>query len=375
MKIIDLNKEPAYWPGFYGLPEKIYGADPLYVKSSADSVRCCLEDTGSALAMLPLIVLGGDNKVAARLVVSIPRQPPAGEQERPGVFGFFEACRDFEPVKAMFDHGREWLWGKGIRKVVGPMDGDTWHKYRFNIGPFERSPFLMEPYNPHYYPELWERYGFRPLAGYYSKYIPELGKVLPSQERFFRRCLKNGFRFRSFRKRDYDSELDILYDLSRAIFAENFYYTDISRQGFKELYNGAAAIIKEELIWFASDKEGEYCGFVFALPDYYEAVRSLRGKKDLWSKIKFLYNRQKTDTLNVKTLGVLKKYHGSGLGPALIYKAYLEGYKLGFSDANMCLIHETNPSGRLDGGEGEVSRRYMLYEKYIQEAELSSAGK
>ena len=51
------------------------------------------------------------------------------------------------------------------------MDGDTWHRHRLNVGPFDDPPFLLEPYNPPYYPEIWEEAGFQVLARYFSKQV------------------------------------------------------------------------------------------------------------------------------------------------------------------------------------------------------------
>lgn len=364
MRIVDLNEEPEFWPQFFGLPAAVYGDDPCYVKPPGSYAQGVVDrSTATAGGSLPLLALDRDCAPVARLVVILPEQLPVGEKDRVGMVGLFESLDHFTAVQGLFDQAGKWLVGKGIGKMVGPMDGDTWHKYRINIGPCHRPPFLMEPYNPPYYPKLWVDCGFTTLAGYYSKHIPDLSRAMAGLEKFYNRCLRNGFSFRPFRKRHFAEELDILYDLSCATFADNFYYLKITRDSFKGLYAGAGAIILEKLIWFALDKSGQYCGFSFALPDYHEAVRSLGGKTDIWSKLRFLYNRRKANTLNAKSVGVLKQYQGSGLGPALTYKAYLEGYRHGFPAANLCLIHEANSSGRLDADQGEVSRRYLLYEK------------
>jgi hypothetical protein len=76
-------------------------------------------------------------------------------------------------------------------------------------------------------------------------------------------------------------------------------------------------------------------------------------------------NRRKADALNLKTVGVDQTYRGAGLGNALMYKAYYEGVRKGFKKANMCLFHQDNLSGRIDGGAGDIMRTYHLYEYEI----------
>jgi hypothetical protein len=50
-----------------------------------------------------------------------------------------------------------------------------------------------------------------------------------------------------------------------------------------------------------------------------------------------------------------------------MYKAYQGGFDAGLKKANMCLFHEDNASGRLDGGKGEHLRTYQLYELPVNE--------
>ncbi len=72
-----------------------------------------------------------------------------------GLIGFFEAANEPEPVRELLREAASWLRAQGAKQVVGPMDGDTWHRYRVNAGPFDEPPFLLEPVNPPYYRDLW----------------------------------------------------------------------------------------------------------------------------------------------------------------------------------------------------------------------------
>jgi len=308
-----------------------------------------------------------NGKPVSRLIARISPELKDENGENIGMIGFFESFDNPDAVKSILDDAVKWLKGEGVGEIIGPINGDTWHKYRFNAGPFCQTPFMMEPYNKPYYCRLWEENGFVSLSHYYSKHVPDTLKVTERTEKYCKRLERRGFTFRKFKKNDFISEIKIIYKLSCPIFSDNYLYTEISESDFVDMYAGVDSFINPDLIWFALDPEGEYAGFVFAFPDYFKALLSMKGKKGIIAKIKFLLNKGKADTLNVKTLGVLPEYRGNGLVMALMHKAYDSGIKAGYSKANLCLIREGNSSGRVDMDAGAASREYNLY-KYKMHA-------
>jgi GNAT superfamily N-acetyltransferase len=360
--IVDLNREPGEWAAFCNLPATVYSDDPYYLASAPERLKDEIFRT-SAEQLILLARRDGQAvaRVCARIVDNLVEGQPIG------VLGFFEARSDYEAVAGMLDQAVEWLRDRGIARVIGPMNGDTWHKYRFNVGPFDRPPFLMEPYNPPHYAELWQRYGFQVLAEYNSKHVPDVEAILPTMKRYYDRSIGQGMTYRPFNLKRYDDELRLFYELSCEIFAGNPFYKSISFDEFKELYIDSRTIIHENHVWFCRDKNGEYAGFVFSFPDYFAAVQKMDGRRNLWAKVKFVLNRGKADTLNIKTVGAVPAHRGRGLGSALMYKAYQEGFNAGLKKANMCLFHEDNASASLDGGKGERLRTYQLYELSINE--------
>ena len=360
LQLVHLNKNSDCWDQFYRLPEKIYGNDANYCNASIESSKKNVNRPEFINRQLPLLVVDGSESIA-RLVVRTTDNLARTESVEIGLFGFFESKNNAEAVKLLFDEGIKWLVRQGISTIIGPMDGDTWHKYRFNVGPFDSRPFMMEPYNPDYYSNLWEKYGFCVLSKYYSKRVLDIENILPKFERIYNQSQREYFRFRRFRLDVFDDELKILYDLSCRIFTNNYYYSKISEKDFLSLYKDLKYIIDPNLVWFCQDKNNGYAGFIFSFPDYFDSLKSMNGKSSLWARTKFLLNRKNADILNIKTLGITPESRGMGLGHALMYKVYYEGLKLGYKKANMCLIHEENASSRMDGGQGIIFRHYHLY--------------
>lgn len=302
-----------------------------------------------------------DGRPSARIVA---RRSPTLRDESGlpfGMLGFFEALSGSEEaVSRLFEASIAWLRETGAGAILGPMDGDTWHKHRLNVGPWDDPPFLLEPWNPPYYPALWESHGFQVLERYLSKRV-EAGPVADFLEPKRQAALAAGYRLRRLDPKRLREELRTIYSISVRIFARNFLYTDIPEEEFFALYAGARSLLDPDLVWFAQSTEGEDVGFLFAFPDRFRAVAAMRGRRDPLALLRFFLHRNETDTVNMKTVGVLPEHRRAGLGAALMGQGHRIAREKGYRFANHCLFREGNPSGEMDGGTGRVMRKYHLY--------------
>lgn len=361
----DPGRASAALDAFLALPDDVYRGDPFYTATPRADVLAGLRRPEFAAAQRALVALEAPegHRPLARLVA---RRSPALRDAAGlplGMLGFFEAVdgpAGREAVEALFAEAVRWLREIGAGEVVGPLDGDTWHRYRVNAGPFDQPPFLLEPYNPPWYPALWEGAGFRILETYASTWVDTESAARRLEPRH-REALAAGYRLRPFAAMRFEDELAETYRLSVAVFAGNFLYTDISEDEFLALYAGARALIDPGLIWFARSPAGEDVGFLFAYPDLFRAVAAMRGRRDLAAKLSFLWHRRGASAVNVKTLGVLPEHRRSGVGAALMYRVHVEALERGLKRANHCLFREGNPSGGMAGEGAKLLRRYHLY--------------
>ena len=313
-----------------------------------------------------LFYVSSDPSIQSRtLALVVARISPAIKDEdgKPvGMLGFFDAVEAFEPAEEVLCAADQWLRENGCESIVGPMDGDTWHKYRFNVGPASDPPFLLEPTNPCYYQELYTKSGFEIVDRYHSLRVDEIGAVLPTLKPAFDLATNAGYRFRPIRLNHFSDELKTIHEISSTAFQDNFLYDDISLNEFLSLYLEAKSLIRPELVWFVEDSNGQEIGFLFCLVDSFRAVAAMKGESGIFAKLRFLWSRSSADAVNFKSIAVLPEHRRAGLGGALMYQGYRESLKLGFSKANLCLIRDGNPSSRLDGGNSRILRRYELYQ-------------
>lgn len=336
--VLDAARDRGALDAFLDLPAEIYRGQPHCGAPARAALMASLlrERFRGAKRVL---VAGENGRPLARIVARISPTLRDEQGRRLGLLGEFEACDRADAVRVLFTAAQAWFRHCGVETIVGPMDGDTWHRYRINTGPFDRPPFFLEPINPPYYARLWERAGFDALENFYSAHMPDVRQAMPKLGRIAGRALAHGYRLRPLQKSRLHWELKAVHEISRAIFAKSLLYTDISWEEFLTLYSGLVPLLDPELVWFADAPDGETIGFMFAYPEPRDG-----------------------GTVNYKTVGVLPSHQRKGVCAALVHRTYATAAKKGLLGGNVCLVREGNSSGRLDGGCGQVFRHYRLYQ-------------
>lgn len=279
-----------------------------------------------------------------------------------GMLGFFAGLNQPEPIGRLLNFAGQWLREHGAGSVIGPIDGDTWHSYRINLGPFEEPAFLMEPTNPPWYESLWTSARFTPVDRFHSKVIHDVPAAAEATCAALQAARDHGYRFRTLDKSRFEDELKTIYRISCQSFVDNFLYDEISESVFLELYRPSQNIVDPRLVLFAEDSVGEPVGFLFNVVDYQRAVQSMRGGKGLGAKVRFMLNKKHANAVNFKSIGILPEHRRKSLAAALMNLGYKATIEMGYRRANLCLIRDGNASSSLDGGQGKILRRYALYQ-------------
>jgi len=289
-----------------------------------------------------LVIPGPDGAPAARCSLWW-KTPPQLPGERTGVIGHYAAGAD-AAGQALLEHATQRLADAGCTFAVGPMDGNTWRRYRFVTEHGCEPPFLMEPDNPAEWPDQWKAAGFTPLAQYFSALGTDPARDDPQVSRAGERLRAAGVTLRALRAEDFEHELRRIHEMSGEAFAGNFLYTPLPEAEFLAQYAAVRARIRPELVLFA-EMSGRLAGYVFSIPDW------LRGPA--------------TDTLIVKTLAVRPGRQSAGLGAWLLQEVQQRAHALGFRRVIHALMHESNHSLNLSRRYAEPFRRYTLYSRRL----------
>ena len=252
----------------------------------------------------------------------------------------------------LFNKIFEELKKEGIETIIGPLNGTTWNTYRYVAEKGSRRQFLLEPWNEDYSVSLFEKLGFKPLAGYISTVMEgmdsdgrrNLNKKIEKLKKF---DYYKDIKVESAENKDLLTVLNKVYDLTVEAFKNNFLYSELEREIFLKMYMSYEdKIIKKffKMLYLGD----ELIGYVFGIPDYAE-----------------LGYKGKIDTIILKTIAVSPEYNGKGMGYILINSLVEEAEKEGYENVIYALMHESNVSKNIGLLLGNMLRKYTLFIKEL----------
>ena len=296
-------------------------------------------------ADLHLCALGESGTVEAECSLWWLEAPPLAGA-RVGVIGHYSSAND-EAAALLIEVAIGHLRRQECTLAVGPMDGNTWRKYRFVTELGKEPSFFLEPANPAAWPAQFLRAGFGPMAEYFSALNTNLALTDARVERHTARLAERGVRIRTAEGENLGEQLGRIYAVSRISFTQNFLYTEIPEEAFRGQYAKILPYVRPDLVLLA-ERDSELVGYLFAIPDLAQAAR---GKP--------------IDTFLIKTVAILPDAELRGLGSALVARAHRQGFEAGFSRCIHALMHESNISRNISGHTASTMRRYTLFSREI----------
>ena len=292
-----------------------------------------------------LCAVDGNDEIRAHCSLWWMQAPPLANH-KVGAIGHYTAIDD-DAASALLQEASVCLRANRCTIAIGPMDGNTWRRYRFVTGPGSFQPlepaFFLEPMNPPEWPAQFVRAGFTPIAEYYSGLNTDLSRRDERIAPLAMRLDSAGVVIRSARRAELRDELKRIYAISRIAFTHNFLYTELPENAFIAQYLPLLSRIEPELILLA-EHGPDLAGYVFAIPDFAQAARG-----------------SAIETIIVKTVAILPDPELRGLGTLLVARVQEAGHGLGYRRAVHALMHENNVSRNISRHYAETMRQYALY--------------
>lgn len=328
----------------------------MQVTSAAELARFCAVPHGTALDSTTLAASGADEHwlledstgAVARCSLWWRSSPPF-DAHCVGLIGHYAA--EDELAEALLQLACDRLRHAGCTVAIGPMDGNTYNRYRLVTESGTEPPFFLEPENPAGWPAHFTESGFAPLAQYYSALQESLDATDPRIPEIEQRMRSVGVRVRPLAPTDFEGELRRVYPVVATGFAESLLGSPISEEAFVAHYRPLETLLAPGLVQIAETNE-RVVGFLLVLPDWMQARRGAA-----------------INTVVVKTMAVLPDYAHQGLGILLGEHAQIGARALGYTRAIHALMHEGNISRRLSVTyHGRIIRRYTLYMRHLEAA-------
>jgi hypothetical protein len=353
---------------FIDLTWEIYRDDPNWVPPLRSSLLKTLMGINNPLFMNgphTFFMAYKDGKPAGRVLTGINEKLNAKKGKREGYISLFETIDDWKVSSLLLDHAASWLRERGMDTMVGPVSPTNGDDSRgLLIEGFDGPPVLMNSYNPRYYIDFFEKYGFSKdidLLAYYldpeTAPIERFGKVVNYAMK------KYNFRVDRFDFKKLDHEvIDIKKILDEAMPSAWGHLTPPSLEELHAEVNTLRKYADNDLLYIARSGS-EPIGFVFALPDLNQVLKKLNGRLFPLGIFKYLWYKRRITGLRVFVQFVVPKFQNKAVNGAIFYKLMVEARKKGYTYGEGSTIGEMNIESRrsVEGAGGRIYRIYRLY--------------
>jgi len=238
-----------------------------------------------------------------------------GDEQKTGGIGFFECIDNQEAADILFDVSKHWLMQRGMEAMDGPInfgERDRW--WGLVVEGFKPPIYLMN-YNPPYYKDLFENYGFKNFFNQICWYLPVDTQL---NEKFIQQGAKYNslpeFSLRHIKKNNlakFANDFCFVYNKAWSSHEGN---KQMSKEVAFKMFKRMKVAIDEKLIWFVYH-HNEPIAFWVNLPEVNQIFKFFNGRFGLIEKIRFLWLRKKG--INTKftgiVFGVIPEFQGMGI--------------------------------------------------------------
>ena len=269
-----------------------------------------------------------DGKTCGRIAAFVNKKyKNMGDEGAIGGVGFFDCINDQRAADMLFDVSKHWLLQQGMTAMDGPInfgERDRW--WGLVVKGHEIPPLYCMNFNPPYYVELFEKYGFR---NFYNQICYGLNTADKVQDKFYERhalCAADpNFSAKHIRLNQlekYAKEFTIVYNRA---WAGHGGLKQMDEKIVLKMFKSMKPVMDEKISWFVYYKD-EPVGIWLNIPDLNQWFKHLNGQFSLWHKLKFLWVKRtrKCDKFVGIIFGIVPEWQGKGVDSYMI----MEGAKV-----------------------------------------------
>lgn len=286
-----------------------------------------------------------------------------------GFFGFFECINDQAVADKLFDTVKNYLKTYGFSTMRGPTNPSSNDEYGALIEGFDDPPRLMMSYNPSYYLELYDNYGFKKAKDLYAYHISKSEMSKNDKIRRVAEVVKNryGLTIRSVNMKNFKNELGLFKHVYNKTWAPNWGFIPMSDEEIDAAAKDLKTLIDPDLVLFG-EIDKEIVGVALVMPDYNQLFRTFNGKLFPLNFIKLFTQRKKINWARIIALGIIPEYQKKGLDGAFYYEILTRAAAKGIIDGEASWVLEDNEMMNRGAKtmNGNIYKKYRIYECPIQ---------
>jgi hypothetical protein len=316
---------------FLEVPLNIYKGDPNYIRPLDKDINDVFDQEKNKTFRFGeckrWILKDVDGKSIGRIAAFVNKKyKNKGDEQPTGGIGFFECVNIQEAADMLFDVAKSWLMQQGMEAMDGPINfGERERWWGLVVEGFKPPIYLMN-YNPPYYVQLFENYGFR---NFYNQICWHMFVHTQLNEKFAQQDKKYNsnpeYKAMHLDKKQIEkfaTDFSIVYNKAWAKHEGN---KELNKNAAIKMFISMKPAMDEKLIWFVYHKN-EPIAFWVNLPELNQVFRFLNGKFGFFAKLKYLWHKRKgvCSKFTGIVFGVIPEYQGKGID----YYMIVEGAKV-----------------------------------------------
>jgi hypothetical protein len=246
-----------------------------------------------------------------------------GDDVPVGGIGFFDCINNQAAADMLFDTAKHWLKLQGMEAMDGPInfgERDQW--WGLVVEGFQEPLYGMN-YNPPYYKNLFETYGFK--AFFHQICLGTDPKKQLSEKLFARHAVfaqDSAFSARHIDKNRLEKFAADFTTVYNAAWAGHGGLKELKKEQVVMMFKKMKPVMDERIVWFAYHHHKPVAIFI-NLPDLNQWFKYLNGKFDLLNKLKFLWVKKTKPCKKFTGLvfGVVPEFQGKGMDAFIIVES------------------------------------------------------
>ncbi len=360
---------------FIKLPWRLYGTESNWVAPLLFERRRFLDPRKNPFfqhAQVQLFLARREGRIVGRISAHVDANLNAFQDNRWGLFGFFECEDDPEAARALIEAADTWLRARGRDRMVGPMDFTTNDECGLLVQGHERTPIILSGWHHPYYQRLLEEAVGLDKAMDLLMWDLQVENRHKVHEAIWQVAddveAKHGIVCRNFVKKDLEAEVGRFLEVYNAAWERNWGFVPLTEEEVRHYAQALKPVLDENWAMVAERKDtGEVVGAALTLPDYNQVLHKLNGRLLPTGWLTALRERKHIDRVRVFALGVKPAYQHTGVAARFYQMHFDAAERTPQSGGEMGWILETNGAMNraMEGMGGTVVRRFRVYERAL----------
>jgi hypothetical protein len=369
-------KTKADLNAFLDLPYRLYKGDPNFVPPLRLQVKDLLTESKNMLfgyGPHAMFLVKKEGRIIGRVLIGIDNGFNKDNNMKSAWFALFECEQDEKAARALLKACETWAAALGMDMLRGPMSPDNGDDFKgLLIMGFDGPPALLNAYNPPWYSELFDTYGFEKDEDLYAYYFDKemfkqgkLNKIVPFAMKKF------NYRIDMVDKRKLRREVEDIQRVLRETIPglEGNWMAIPSVDDVEKEARFLLPMVDSDFICIARTNDtNRPVGFVVAIPEYNQAFARLKNGRLLpFGIFKLLYYKKRINALRVFIQFVVPDYQNKAVNAAIFCHIFEKAREKGIHMADGSTIGELNMPSRLSVEKlgGRHYRTYRTYRKKI----------